>query len=102
MYHGTENKVMDMEMTVEVLQKIRQYPDANMKFVKSTAKTMTSFKSVEQLILVLLVTNILKITHRIVRVDKIDIDKLYLELVFSVTGEFSLRNKVCWIRIGIK
>ena len=36
MYHGSENKIMDMEMTVELLQKIRRYPDANMSFFKSS------------------------------------------------------------------
>ena len=47
MYHGTDNKIMDMEMTVEVLQKIQRYPNASMKFFKSAAKTMPSLKSFE-------------------------------------------------------
>ena len=93
---------MDMEMNVDLLQKIRRYPDANMKYFKSTAKTMPSLKSVEQLILILLVTNVLKITHRVVIVDEIPIDKFYLELVFGDTGEFNLRNENCWVKIGVK
>lgn len=86
---------MDLEMAVKVLQKIRRYLDASMKFFKSAAETMPSLKSVEQLILILLVTNILKITHRIVTVDEKDIDEIYLELVFDEMGEFNSRNEDC-------
>ena len=95
MYHGTDNEIMDMEMTVEVLQKIRRYPDASMKFFKSATKVMPSLKSVEQLILILLLTNILKITHGIEIDDGIHNEKFYLELVFGETGEFNLRNEDC-------
>ena len=102
MYHGTDNKIMDMEMNVILLQKIRRYPEANMKYFKSTAKTMPSLKSIEQLILILLVTNVLKITHRVVIVDEITIDKFYLELVFGDTGEFNLRHDNYWLKIGVK
>ena len=95
MYHGSENKIIDMEMTVELLQKIRRYPDANTSFFKSSSKTMPTLKSVEQLILVLLVTNILKIAHRVITVDNINTDKFYLELVFGAAGEFNLQNEDC-------
>lgn len=63
---------------------------------------MPTLKSVEQLILVLLVTNILKIAHRVITVENIDTDKFYLELVFGAAGEFNLRNEDCWIKIGVK
>ena len=63
---------------------------------------MPTLKSVEQLILVLLVDTILKITHRVLTVKNIDTDTFYLELVFGVAGEFNLRNEDCWIKIGVK
>ena len=88
-------------MRVELLQKIRRYPDANLKYFKSKSKTIPSLKSVEQLILILLVTNILKITHRVITVEEVPIDKFYLELVFGDTGEFNLRKEDCWMKIRV-
>ena len=56
------------------------------------ANGLPSVKSIEQLILILLVTNILKLAHRVVTVDEIDDDRFYLELVFNDRSEFNLRN----------
>ena len=55
-------------MTFELIHKIRRYLEANMKFFKVNANGIPSVKSVEQLILILLVTSILKLTHQIVTV----------------------------------
>ena len=38
MYYGTDNKIMDMEMNVDLLQKIQRYPDGNMKFSNQPLK----------------------------------------------------------------
>ena len=57
------------------------------------ANGLPSVKSIEQLIPMLLVTNILKLIHRVVTV---------VEIEFNNRGKFNLRNDDCWVRIEIK
>ena len=40
MYHGIENKILGTKMTVEVLQKIQQHPDADINYFKASSKTL--------------------------------------------------------------
>ena len=79
MYHGTDNDIVYIEMTIELIQEIRRYPEAHMEFCKSTTKIISSLKSFDQLIIILLVTNILILTHPIVTVDEIDKDQYFLK-----------------------
>ena len=101
-YHGSENKISDMEMTVELIQNIFQYLQANKHFFNTNANGLPSVKSIEQPILILSVTNILKPTHRVITMDEIDEDRFYLELVFNDRGKFNLRNDDCWVKIAVK
>lgn len=72
-----------------------------MKVFGPTLKATPQLKSVEQLLLILLVTDILKISHRKVIVEEKEDSQFYLELVFNSSGEFNLMNEDCWNRIGI-
>ena len=71
-FHGSVNKIINMQMTVEPVQKIRNYPSANMTFFGLTSKATPQLKSVEKLLIILLVTDILKISHCKIIVEKME------------------------------
>ena len=93
-YHGIKNKIIDIEMKDELMQKICRYPCVSMKLFSSSSKAMILLRNIKQLVMVLLATGIIKLTHIVVKVEDEDTDKVFSELVFDSSGSLDIYTTI--------